>query len=475
MANTLSMAAPCLRGPKRPLAILSWLVIVASIAVLMIQAAERPESADPQPPDGADPTLTIQARMVLAQEAMAPGTGMTAFEEIDLSNNPDRRLRLAGLAAAIEGPEAGRKIVAEVQAGLSASGIVPTEFQASAIDGLDRVFAGTASAATLDAVRADLGWFGQLAILASQDGGEGRQSRLASQFGEAMTMMVTIVTGLFIFGGVGLLGFVLLIFGIVKLAQGQLKSRLSAGSTHDGVYAETFALWLIMFQIILIFGGVAAYALEDIAGDVAKEYTLAVTIVGFFLSLIVLAWPVARGVPWKVVRSDIGWTSGQGVCKEFGCGLLGYAGAIPIAAIGMLISLLLILFAAPNEGAAAASHPIVGELAGGGWAVRIQVLLLASVAAPIVEETMFRGVLYRQLRMAAGRWAPWLSVVVAAGATSLVFALIHPQGLLAVPALMSLAIAFSLAREWRGSLIAPMVMHGVSNGAVMALLMVLAG
>jgi membrane protease YdiL (CAAX protease family) len=53
--------------------------------------------------------------------------------------------------------------------------------------------------------------------------------------------------------------------------------------------------------------------------------------------------------------------------------------------------------------------------------------------------------------------------------------LIHPQGLLAVPALMSLAIAFSLAREWRGSLIAPMVMHGVSNGAVMALLMVLAG
>lgn len=457
-----------LRGPKRPLTILSWLVIVVATGVLMILAAEKPESAGGQPPGGTDPTLIIQARLVLAQEAMAPGAGMVAFEEIDVSNSPGRRLRLAGLAAAIGGPQAGREIVAEVQAGLSASGLAATEFQTSAIDGLDRVFAGSASQATLDTVRADLGWFGELAILASEDGGEGRLSRLEPQFSEAMTMMVAMVTGLIVFAGVGLLGLVLLIIGIVKIAQGQMKSRLGAGSAYEGVYAETFALWLVVFQVIMIFGGV-------FADDVAKQYALTVSIIGFFLSLGVLAWPVVRGIPWKIVRRDIGWTSGQGVCQEFGCGLLGYAGAIPIAAVGMLMTLLLILLAAPVEGAAAASHPIVGELAGGGWAVRIQVLILASVAAPIVEETMFRGVLYRQVRMAAGRLAPWLSVAAAAAATSLVFALIHPQGVLAVPALMALAIAFSLAREWRGSLIAPMVMHGVSNGAVMALLMVMVG
>jgi hypothetical protein len=117
----------------------------------------------------------------------------------------------------------------------------------------------------------------------------------------------------------------------------------------------------------------------------------------------------------------------------------------------------------------------VGELAGGGWAARIQVLVMASLAAPIVEETMFRGVLYRQVRSAAGRLAPWLSIAAAAAVTSLVFALIHPQGVLAVPALAALAVAFSLAREWRGSLIAPMVMHGVSNGIVMAMLIVMVG
>jgi membrane protease YdiL (CAAX protease family) len=467
-SNAPSMAGYALRGPHRPLTILSWFIIVVATGVLMIMAAEKPDAADPQPSSGADPTLVIEGRIVLAQEALAPGTGMAAFEKIDHSNSPDRRLRLAGLAAAIGGPEAGHEIVTQVQAGLTALGLVPTQFQASAIDGLDRVFAGTASAATLESVRTQLGWFGELAILASQDGGEGQQSELEGQFGEAMTMMFAMVAGLLIFAGVGVLGLVLLSIGIVKVAKGQLMSRLTAGSKHEGVYAETFVLWLVVFQIIMILGAV-------FAGDVAKTYAMSVSIVGFFLSLGVLAWPVVRGIPWTVVRADIGWTSGGGLCKEFGCGLLGYACAVPIAVIGMLITLLLILLAAPTDGVAAASHPIVDELAGGGWGVRIQVLLLASVAAPIVEETMFRGVLYRQVRMAAGQWAPWLSVAAAAGVTSLVFAMIHPQGVLAVPALMSLAIAFSLAREWRGSLIAPMVMHGVSNGAVMALLMVMVG
>ncbi|MBT4767636.1 MAG: hypothetical protein HOO04_04685, partial [Phycisphaerae bacterium] len=204
-SNAPSNAGHPLRGPHRPLTILSWLVIVVATGVLMIMAAEKPDVADLQPSSGADPTLVIQGRLVLAQEAMAHGTGMAAFEEIDLSNSPDRRLRLAGLAAAIGGPEAGHEIVTQVQAGLTASGLVPTEFQASAIDGLDRVFAGTASAATLESVRTQLGWFGELAILASQDGGEGRQSRLERQFGEAITMMVVMVTGLLIFAGVGVL------------------------------------------------------------------------------------------------------------------------------------------------------------------------------------------------------------------------------------------------------------------------------
>jgi hypothetical protein len=98
------------------------------------------------------------------------------------------------------------------------------------------------------------------------------------------------------------------------------------------------------------------------------------------------------------------------------------------------------------------------------WWLRIQILLAVSVVAPIVEETMFRGVLYRHLRAATGELGIALSVLVSAGLASFIFAVIHPQGLIAVPALMALAFGFTLAREWRGSLVPSMVAHGLNNG-----------
>ena len=457
-----------LRGPRRPLAILSWLVIVAATGLLMVMAATVQDAEEPQAAVGSDPTLEMQARLVLAQEAMVPGSGMQAFDEIDISNAPDRRLRLAAVAAALGGPEAGHAIVSEVQQGLAGSDLQPTAFQRRVIDGLDRVFSGTASEIVIVELQDDLGWFGHLAVVASENGGEGRQQRLAPLLGGALTALIALLAVLGGLALIGLVGLVLLILGVIKAAQGRLHSRLRAASSHDGIYAETFAIWIVAFQIILI----AAVIISEV---VPERVTMTVSIVGFFVSLGALAWPVFRGVPWRTVRRDIGWTRGRGMGTELGCGLVGYAAALPIACVGLLISMLLIMLAAPNEGAAAAAHPIVGELAGGGWTVRIQVLVLASVAAPIVEETMFRGVLYRQVRSAAGSLTPWLAIAAAAGATSLVFAMIHPQGLLAVPALAALAVTFSLAREWRGSLIAPMVMHGVSNGIVMAMLMVMVG
>jgi membrane protease YdiL (CAAX protease family) len=245
-----------------------------------------------------------------------------------------------------------------------------------------------------------------------------------------------------------------------------MHSRLSLLTRHDGVYAETFAVWLIGFQVLMVIAAI-------VAGELPATLSMLVTFVAFLLSLAALVWPVSRGVTWSQVRLDIGWTRGEGVLREFGCGLLGYMAAIPIAGVGLVISMILILLTAPDEGAAAAAHPIVNELAGGGWWMRIQVLMVASIAAPIVEETMFRGVLYRQVRSSVSGWRTWAAIAASAGATSLIFALIHPQGLLAVPALMALAIAFCLAREWRGSVIAPMVMHGVSNGIVMTMLMLM--
>ena len=127
----------------------------------------------------------------------------------------------------------------------------------------------------------------------------------------------------------------------------------------------------------------------------------------------------------------------------------------------------------PFTPAAGPAHPIVFQLAEGGWGLRLQVLLLAAVLAPLVEETMFRGVLYRHLREVSGRFGRPLSVLISATLNTLIFAGVHPQGWVAVPALMGLAYGFVLLREWRGSLLPAMVAHGLSNGLVMTMLILL--
>ena len=55
---------------------------------------------------------------------------------------------------------------------------------------------------------------------------------------------------------------------------------------------------------------------------------------------------------------------------------------------------------------------------------------------------MFRGVLYRHLREASASWR-WLPSVIFSGTvSSFIFAIVHPQGIVAVPVLMALAYGF---------------------------------
>ena len=118
----------------------------------------------------------------------------------------------------------------------------------------------------------------------------------------------------------------------------------------------------------------------------------------------------------------------------------------------------------------AAGHPIQEMIASGSGFAIFYVVLMACIAAPIVEETMFRGVLYRHLRELTGGKARWMSVAFSAVFNGVIFAAIHPQGVLAIPLLTALAVSFSLAREWRDSLVAPMVMHAINNGAITTLM-----
>jgi len=451
--------------PKRTFPIVAWGVILVLVLLTVLGGGGDAATQEGPVSPVDDATLEMESRFVIAQEAMAPGTGAAALEQINRSTDLNRRLRLAAIAAAIGGPEAGRKWLADLQTQLSADGVVPSERHMAQIDGLDRIFAGSASDAITCDMEEQLGWFGQVAVDAAS---EERAEQLKPIVEQSVVVAMMMMVALLVLGVVGVVGLVLLVLFIVRAVQRHMPQMIAPARSWDGVYAETFAVWIILFQVLM-----AVAVIPDVLHE--SEWHMAPALLAFFLSLFALAWPVLRGVPWKDVLADIGWTRGAGLAAELGCGVIGYMMAIPIVAVGLLITLLLIFLTAPEAGAGAAAHPIVAEVAGGGWLVRVQVLVLASIAAPIVEETMFRGVLYRQIRTASARFPRWAAVAVAAAATSLVFALIHPQGMLAVPVLTAMAVAFALAREWRGSIVAPMVMHGMSNGIVMVMLMTMFG
>jgi membrane protease YdiL (CAAX protease family) len=322
-------------------------------------------------------------------------------------------------------------------------------------------------------LRQQLGWFGDLA-LAPADGSDpaAREAVVAPALRTAISLLVTGLAML----GLGFLGLVLLVTFSVLWFLRRVPGGLVTGSPYSGIYAETFAVYMVLF-LGLSFAG--HYVIEWFA---LEQSALALSGLAALGSLTALVWPVLRGVPWPQVRQDIGWTAGRRPWLEPLCGLGGYLMALPILFLALLVILLLTRLRdalgwgaeefAPSN---APGHPIIFWVAKAGWWVWLEVLVVASLAAPVVEETMFRGVLYRHLRESSSRLWPALSILSSALVVSFLFAVIHPQGLLGVPALMALALAFAVVREWRGTLIPCMVAHGLNNAIATLLLFLMLG
>jgi membrane protease YdiL (CAAX protease family) len=244
--------------------------------------------------------------------------------------------------------------------------------------------------------------------------------------------------------------------------------RADDGDRYAWTFICIFGVMLALnFSLSVLLGGAGATAEPapeaqqmGIAGLAAQMLVMAIPLVG-------LAWALRGGRSWSQVRQDVGLTSGGGVVREVGYGVLTWCAAVPLAAVGFVIAF--ILSALTGQSVSDATHPIQEAIAEGGIAVRIALLVLAAVFAPLVEEIVFRGVLYRHLRERLGRLGQFASFMVAALASSALFAAIHPQGIVFAPILAGLGFAFCIARELRGSLIAPMVAHGINNALIVGL------
>jgi len=474
--------------PGRAYTGLAWLVIALSVSFAVYQQNfSPPPVADAQAgnPVG-EALLDFQGRFWVGLVDWAGGGVQLEDDQFKdgirslNAGDPWQRFRYLALVGDIEGPGRALEELADLRARLEQAEVALTEKQASVLVVLERLWLGAEEQAGGGIVLEEesrlelttaLGWYGELVLSKFAEGGEVKPRDPRQVAGETFDA----ANRAFFLAGVALLmGLLALAFFLWALRQRRVEFGIGGVAGFGGIYLETFAIWMVLFFLINLAVGASRLA----------EESLYPVLGAFFLSLAALVWPALRGVPWSRLKSDIGLTTGKGAVLELSFGLLGYLMALPMMMVGVLFFLLILMVSSSAspvvagesfEPEAFPSHPIMEWIISGGSDFTM-ILLLACVAAPIVEEIMFRGLLYRYLRERSRHRGLFPSAVLSALFSSFLFAAIHPQGLAVVPVLMGLACGFCMVREWRGSLLSSMAAHGLNNYVALSMArLVLAG
>ena len=214
---------------------------------------------------------------------------------------------------------------------------------------------------------------------------------------------------------------------------------------------------IILAQSLFILAGVILRALGFLKGEEHQAFYLIV-----FQSLFYL---VALGITrWFLRQTGKDWSRAFGLRASNFKNILVTAGVGLISILVPLQVLILttqILFDAlhwPLD-----PQPIIQMMLDvHDPGLRVGLILVAVVGAPVVEEIFFRGLLYPCLKERFGfAHALWINAAL--------FAAFHRHGASALP-LFGLGMAFTLLYEWRGNLGASILMHAGFNSFSMATL-----
>jgi membrane protease YdiL (CAAX protease family) len=328
--------------------------------------------------------------------------------------------------------------------------------------------------ASLQMVVDQLGFAGKLAASWS-DANRRATSQLQQQ---SNTKLVVVTVGFLLVALAALAGLVVLIVLVVLLAMGKLHSRWLSGSGNGYLFLEALAVWFATFVGAQLLIGLAIKLLGQGAADAEGGGGGGVwlTMLLFYVPLgISLLWLRARHPDPSRMWRELGFTT-HGLLGDLGKAFTVHLAFLPVLVGAIILTVLLTSVVhgdvsssqpfAPPKGPA---HPIQEQF-DGQWSTVLALFLLAAVTAPIVEEIVFRGLFYRYLRDWTGRQWIYFSIFFATVVNGFIFAAIHPQGLLGIPPLMTLAAAMSLSREWSGGLLAPMTIHAINNGVLVVLM-----
>ncbi len=293
--------------------------------------------------------------------------------------------------------------------------------------------------------------------LSFKDGDTAQRRELLA--GGAQLMLLVFMVILLLIGAF-ISGFIALPILLVLLVTGRLRTHFVPPAPGGSIFVETFAVFLIGFLLLKLVSGALASA------NPGERWPVYASLAGQWLLLPLVLWPRVRGMSGRSWASAVGLHAGGGFFREVFAGVLGYVAGLPILLVSMLITAVLLLVFKGKDGAP--PNPVQEFMQNSDLPLQLMLGLLASAWAPIVEELIFRGGLYRHFRSARPQGVPVLArVFVSAVLSALIFGFMHGYNPLMLLPVITLGFNFALMREWRGSIIPCMTAHALHNGFIM--------
>jgi len=317
---------------------------------------------------------------------------------------------------------------------------------------------GRVSESQWEQLGAHMGWFATLAC-ADLEGHEDDRREISEDQG---WLMISVMMAGFWFLGAGVAGLILLVVLLCLAIAGRIRSAIAPMPQVGTVLGETFVVWMLALLGIRL---LSAHFLE---GDEPGTGQMWVSMALTFASLIALVWAMLRGLRWSEFAEAAGMRWKGGAFRLCWMGASSYVCALPCMGLGVMVGIALSTLL-PDRSFQDVSHPVQEMLPGASLGKVAALFAIACVAAPVVEEIAFRGLLFGHVRQGTSRWSKALSIAFAMLFSATIFAAIHPQGVLAVPALAGVSLGFCITREWSGSVYPGMLAHGVHNGALLSL------
>jgi len=455
---------------SRRLSIAAWALVVVFIGLVVV-INQFEGNATPTSPGAAaavqapqfDP-FTISAKLVvkLAHGGLPidPGSQVLLLRNIDeAAQTPVEKFRGAIAAADVAGAEAGIKRLEDESLAVPELAEDVTSLRTILTDGPDAV-----AADQRERLLDRHGWFGRLALTFGKADTDPERAPLLTGGGGLIALGV----GVIMVVGLAFVGWMGATITLILLASGgKLRRRFVAPLPGGSIMLEMVAVFVGAF---LIFKVGFPYLIDVVSGPgPAPQWAAAASLVGQWTLVLALFWPVVRGVPFHQARALLGWTSGRGVLRELGAGLVGYLAGLPLLVGAAIITIVIVMVRqamqkASGEPVTTPDNPIFDFVSKGSPLGLFLLFTLATLWAPLVEESVFRGAFYRHLRSR-------LHFVFAAIVSAVAFGVMHGYDFLLLLPVMSLGVTFALMREWRGSLIAPMFAHCLHNATILTLVL----